>query len=146
MRNKLVLCLIILVVLFLVGCDDNLPIVKESLDDCVQLSMQLEFGLSEKGLVSFPINGVNREVGGSLLEISESYGRMGTDTPLFRTLTFQGYSKKVKLIWRGLTEDYFPYELGKFYKFDTINIRMSGALSNVFMDSEKQLLKEANCK
>ena len=90
-------------------------------------------------------------VGGELIDISEeAYSSMSSIAmggPNVKYLKFKGYKKEglIHLNFRYPNAT-LPYEVGKFYKFDTSDIRLSGAHSGEFIDPELNKLEEIDCE
>ena len=82
-------------------------------------------------------------VGGTLIEAKESdFGFEGYNDYI---LKFKGRDKEGWFYYQTNSEDTFPYEVGKFYKFDLSDIRLSGYHSGIFIDNDLDKLELMDC-
>jgi len=94
------------------------------------------------------IGGFHGIVGGTLTNVSEAWYFVPTDREQNRTtytLTFRGIDKEGALYLRTDSNNLFSYEVGKFYKFDLSNRRMSGYLSGSYFDLNMTELEQVIC-
>jgi hypothetical protein len=148
--GKLLVLFLIVLSLFLVSCenlsDDILTCddLAKNLDSLTNENGNLQVNIDEKAQEEGSLRKESHIVGGKLIEISVRQKSIGDTT--FRYLIFKGLEKEIKLHLYGEEENsIFPYEVGKFYKFDTVNIRVNGALSGGFIDDNLDKLEEVNC-
>lgn len=91
----------------------------------------------------FIISDFEGVVGGTLIAISNDTFIRGHNGYL---LTFRGIEKEGTLSFGTISEDDFPYEIGRFYKFNLANKNQySAALSGAFIDNDLDKLEEINC-
>jgi len=143
MKQKIILIILILILsISLIACEKKDR--SQDLSLCDQLSINLDKNIETNGLINYPNDKI---IGGILISASEaSIFPLDQDSKKdMRTLSFRGYEKVAILNFKGGKDMVFNYEVGKFYKFNLSNIRLSGALSGTFLDSDLNKLEEMDC-
>ena len=109
----------------------NLIKPQKPLSECDKLSQELDqSGIIKPGF----------EVGGTLVELTgTSYA---ADNNIVYSLKIKGYKKELIMNWHSDSPNAtLPYEIGKFYSFNTNGYRISGAHSGEFLGN----LTEITC-
>jgi hypothetical protein len=141
--------ILLLTLIVITGCgydtsQDNSPNINPELS-CEDLAKNLDEKIidSNNPPGNFRIQGFEGVVGGTLISISnDTFIRDHNGY----VLTFRGIEKEGKLSLGTVSEESFPYEIGKFYKFDLANKNQySAALSGAFIDNNLDKLEEINC-
>ncbi|MBD3319132.1 hypothetical protein GF342_04455 [Candidatus Woesearchaeota archaeon] len=148
-KSVAVLSLVVLVIVS--GCSLNMPPVNdgqsyelpgvaEERSLCEQLARNFDESIPATGQVSYPKELL---VGGTLTSI----GQLLPDDPRgnVRTVEFKGFENKGSMQLAYGQDREFTYEIGKFYRFNLDNIRMSGMFSGVFLDPELNKFEELDC-
>lgn len=120
-------------------------VLDDFVDDCNELAKSLDNTIfdNDNPPNNFVIGGFEGVIGGTLIDVSNDTFIRGYNGYL---LTFRGVEKEGVLSFGTVSEEYFNYEIGVFYKFDLANKNnSSAAIHGAFIDNDFDKLEEINC-